>query len=790
MKDSAWILFVIAAALLLVASCGFEEAIFSAATDKGPDWVPDAPKPYKVKGQVYGLPGAAVDYYTPGGVLLDQFSASADGDGLFSSEFPGSTEYRNLVVKATAQPGSALVLGLALRIPRNPDIYFDQVASYHLAGMTAAAWPVNAPVANLPVFANLDDRSTTLTLILLAKAAIQEIGLTSVSIPSMNQALQTLADQYYGADTEVHAAGLMISRLLAAAAAHRHAPELFVFPTDGSLLNPAFLDAVSVDYSGDGHPDADTAAFDAVLAAVAEAVTLSACEGTGKIKVVFMADMRPGSLDRNCNTINRFKVAKDEAGRRMYITGGMFTNPPTSATPACGDGVTEHCLTADEWAGVNDMLGAWAPNQVPMRDDGQAGDATAGDGIWTLVLEVPYISVTGLPGSRGVRIGYKFTWGFPGDGWGGTEEWSGNNRILELNDRNGDGIIVRYDYFGDETSNKFVANIFKGPCNGTAPWPEDVPAGCEADIWENRIDLDGDCTPDAYPSAGTVAPSCKESDLPSPAQYAAAFIGGEGAVTLAGMTPGAGVNGGGFLVTVNGTGLRAGLSMAVTSPDGTYSAPIADYLAADPSRLVFTAPPFVDGDADLTITFNQTVDGASVPVTVKEPLGYLNGGLFPCALVAPATVQAPSAGTPAGQIYGGMAARLETGTPAEWTPEGFFVEFALSPPCCSGDDPCPGDLPSCFSVPDPRVSPEAWAFFPAAADPACAVSEGLDACSAGVVQLRGDVNVGLAGRHRAVARYTRDHGLSWDWCALVADGAWAGGANFDLKNSALLWASP
>ncbi|MFH1529848.1 MAG: choice-of-anchor X domain-containing protein [Pseudomonadota bacterium] len=476
MRATAQNLIVIGCVALL-AGCGLEAPIFGAATDKGPDWVPDAPKPYKVKGQVYGLPGAAISYSTPGGTLLDQFGASADGDGLFQSEFPGSTEYRNLVVKAAAQPGSAVILGLALRIPRNPDIYYDQVASYHLGGMSAAAWSVAAPVAALPVFANLDDRSTTLTLALLTRAAVQEIGLTSVSIPSINQALQILADQYYGTDTAVHDAGRMISRLLAAAAANRQAPDLFLFPAEGSFLNPAFLEAVAVDYSGDGHPDGDTAAFDATLAAAAAAVTLSACEGTGRIKVVFMADMRPGSLDRNCNTINRFKVAKDEPGRRMYITGGMFTNPPAAATPACSGGVDDHCLSPEEWAEVNDMFGSWIPNQVPMRDDGEGGDAVADDGVWTIVLEVPFIPVESSPEGKGVRIGYKYTWGTAGAGWGGTEEWSGNNRILEITDRNGDGIIVRYDFFSDETSNKNVANLFKGPCNGTAPWPEAAPPG-------------------------------------------------------------------------------------------------------------------------------------------------------------------------------------------------------------------------------------------------------------------------------------------------------------------------
>ena len=90
-----------------------------------------------------------------------------------------------------------------------------------------------------------------------------------------------------------------------------------------------------------------------------------------------------------------------------------------------------------------------------MYDDGTGGDEVAGDGVWTLAGR---LAGRGYADLAGVRVAYKFTWGNDGDGWTNTEEFPGNQRILELDDRNGDRIIARLDMFADETTNKDKAD--------------------------------------------------------------------------------------------------------------------------------------------------------------------------------------------------------------------------------------------------------------------------------------------------------------------------------------------
>jgi hypothetical protein len=105
-------------------------------------------------------------------------------------------------------------------------------------------------------------------------------------------------------------------------------------------------------------------------------------------------------------------------------------------------------------------------------------------------------------------MAYKFTWGSEGKGWGGTEEFPGNQRILELNDVNGDGLVVRFDHFADEASNKDKSNGLPpnlGGC-GELKWPGQVREGCITDVLERQVDLDGDCQVDGWPSSGTTAP--------------------------------------------------------------------------------------------------------------------------------------------------------------------------------------------------------------------------------------------------------------------------------------------
>jgi alpha-amylase/alpha-mannosidase (GH57 family) len=71
-----------------------------------------------------------------------------------------------------------------------------------------------------------------------------------------------------------------------------------------------------------------------------------------------------------------------------------------------------------------EQLGSWVPNTVPMYDDGTHGDKSADDGVWSLLVELPV----------GERIQYKYTnGGNPGE-WGGSEEFTGQNRSFLLSD--------------------------------------------------------------------------------------------------------------------------------------------------------------------------------------------------------------------------------------------------------------------------------------------------------------------------------------------------------------------
>ena len=93
-------------------------------------------------------------------------------------------------------------------------------------------------------------------------------------------------------------------------------------------------------------------------------------------------------------------------------------------------------------------------------------------------------------------------------GWTGSEEWPGNQRLLELEDLDGDGLVVRLDVFGDEATNKDKANLLTGANGGCGVnyWELNAKDGCAHDTRERQVDTDGDCKADAWPSAGAVSP--------------------------------------------------------------------------------------------------------------------------------------------------------------------------------------------------------------------------------------------------------------------------------------------
>jgi len=190
--------------------------------------------------------------------------------------------------------------------------------------------------------------------------------------------------------------------------------------------------------------------------------------------------------DGACRPLNPFLWADDEPDRSMFITGGVHED---------STGGTE-----EDRHLANRLLGDWEPNRVAMYDDGTHGDATADDGLWTVMLPLPR---TDPP----LQLGYKYTWGVPRHPWTGTEEWPGNRRLLDLTDVDGDGRVIRMDRFADEASNKDRANsACRFPLDFTTDCNED---GC-VDATECPVDLDGDCVPDGLPPvAETPLPACE-----------------------------------------------------------------------------------------------------------------------------------------------------------------------------------------------------------------------------------------------------------------------------------------
>ena len=82
-------------------------------------------------------------------------------------------------------------------------------------------------------------------------------------------------------------------------------------------------------------------------------------------------------------------------------------------------------------------LGAWTPNKIAMFDDGTHGDAKAGDGRWSLTVELP----------DGAYIEYKYTNSGSEGKWVPGEEFPEANRAITVSAK--DGAMMVEDKFGE-----------------------------------------------------------------------------------------------------------------------------------------------------------------------------------------------------------------------------------------------------------------------------------------------------------------------------------------------------
>lgn len=492
--------------LVLLASggCGVDPQIWGNLTASDFDEPPPAGS-QTLTGKTSALgAGAQVAFFTPGGVALPDQAASTTEDGAFTTQFPATTAFVNTVVVAAG--GSRAFWGLVPRIPSKETVYDDSLT----VAMGKDAPDAEGQSADVAFMDDLDADATVATLLLLAKAHLSqpESTLGALTPEAVIDALSEIENLFSDEDTRLAPLRAMVDRLLAGDITTRAA--LRPFPTgDQSYLDVAAL-AAAADYTGDGTPDATSAAFDEALRQAIAALEFNVCYAADTIRVVLVTDFNEGTIDSNCSVINRAKWLDDinESGRRMFITGSLH-----ETTPNC-DRDPAPCIDSATFDAANQLMGNWQPNITPMYDDGTHGDAVAGDNLWTITFDLPWIDA-GSPTARWVRIGYKYTWGTQGHLWTGTEEWPGNQRILELRDMNGDHLIVRQDNFGDETTNKDKSNLrapSKGGC-GTVLWqselnppPEGRRENCVDDTLEAQIDTDKDCALDSWPSTYSAAP--------------------------------------------------------------------------------------------------------------------------------------------------------------------------------------------------------------------------------------------------------------------------------------------
>jgi hypothetical protein len=322
--------------------------------------------------------------------------------------------------------------------------------------------------------ANLDSLSTTLTMLVEARLGVEGKTLQEVPPATTRAVLRELRARTSSA-TPVQTLRTMVDRLLAKSQ-EGGAGMVFQQPetsTTGKVTKSAivgeWLASVSVDYDGDASPDTTTAAFDRAMERALEGFTLSGCVDTERVLLVFAVDFNQGARDGNGDVIQRFRWVTDKPGKKMFFVGGIHK-----------ESAIQDPNVDEEMSNIG---GGWVPNQVPMFDDGTNGDAKGGDNIWTITFAVP----------RGARFGYKYTWGLRGDLWTGTEEWPGNQRIIQADDINGDNFIYRLDAFGDEATNKDKVNLFRRGM-GSVTWDTDANSDGVPDARERKLDLDGDGT--------------------------------------------------------------------------------------------------------------------------------------------------------------------------------------------------------------------------------------------------------------------------------------------------------
>ncbi len=468
-----------------VAACNLDGFILTEASRGDNRQVPE-PAAQTLTGTIAQGSGAEVKVLASDGSPVGGVQAVAAASAGFSLVFGGETAIVNAVFQARL--GRKHWLALVPEMPAQPSVLAPP-RTFALSDVSPGALQA-------------DDVTTAMALLVLAKLHSMGKTLAGASSSGLTDTLIDLHKKIANGEPALGQVVAMVARLRSQAngAQGSDADATYSWTTPASLLRPTLLAAQAVDIDGDGVAEATTAKFDAAVAAALDSFTLKACYFPDKIRVVLQTKfVGAGGKDGNCDaTFNPYLWTDKAASKVVFVTGGIHKD-----TAKCQTLSEQKCLTQAQVDQAGAAMGGWVPNVVRMYDDGTHGDGQAGDGVWSVALELPYLEPA--DGVLPVRIAYKFTYGQPAQGWTNSEEFPGNQRLLELVDVNGDHIVTRFDLFADETTNKDKKNTSQAGC-GEVKWTSVEDAKCGHDVRERPVDLDGDCVIDGWPSPGAATP--------------------------------------------------------------------------------------------------------------------------------------------------------------------------------------------------------------------------------------------------------------------------------------------
>ncbi len=417
------------------AGCGLEGFVVTAF---GEENVPDI---VTIEGIVQNTP-PRIDYVLPNGELLEPPPEVEIGGGSYTMTLPGGTYTNGLLV---APQGEKVVKRIIPEAGRG-----DTISGADLNAESTLGW--------LLVEASMSAVSSDRQKV---DPKVMARALDGIVVRS-DGSTQTVRDMVNEIINQASTGGELDPLL---APVYRETASTSSLTVELSALNPDWWEtnAPSMSFT--------QGAFDQSVGEAAYLVDTVGCLDPDNVRVVIEADFNVGRRDGGCTALGELSSwVTPTDGAFAHFVGGIHEDSPIQDP------------SIDEQMG--NLSGSWTPNIIDMFDDGTNGDAVAGDNVWTITFVMP----------RGLRIGYKVTWGQTGDRWTGTEEWPGNQRIMEIEDINDDGFVYRKEAFGDEKSNKDKANLLCGEldwdtdCNGDGipearERPNDPDNTCEFTTW-------------------------------------------------------------------------------------------------------------------------------------------------------------------------------------------------------------------------------------------------------------------------------------------------------------------